>query len=97
MDSPRTRYFCTASAKTRIGMIATVAAALDSLAMRSQHTGDMASAERLLRESSRIWRMKGRNSPSLALTVGHLGTLLRMKGDDDGAEKALGPGESKGA
>ncbi len=68
---------------------ATVAAALDSLAMRSQHTGDMASAERLFRESSRIWRMKGKNSPSLALTAGHLGSLLRIKGDDAGAEAAL--------
>ncbi|HEY2251353.1 MAG TPA: tetratricopeptide repeat protein, partial [Planctomycetaceae bacterium] len=68
---------------------ATVAAALDSLAMRSQHAGDMASAERLFRESSRIWRMKGKNSPSLALTAGHLGSLLKMKGDDIGAEAAL--------
>ena len=68
---------------------ATVAAALDSLAMRSQHAGDMSSAERLFRESSRIWRMKGNNTLSLALTAGHLGTLLRMKGDDAGAEQAL--------
>jgi len=68
---------------------ATVAAALDSLAMRSQHAGDLPSAERLFRESSSIWRMKGKNSPSLALTAGHLGTLLRMKGDDAGAEAAL--------
>jgi serine/threonine protein kinase/Flp pilus assembly protein TadD len=68
---------------------ATVAAALDSLAMRSQHAGDMVSAERLFRESSRLWRMKGNNGLSLALTVGHLGSLLRMKGDDAGAEKAL--------
>jgi tetratricopeptide (TPR) repeat protein len=68
---------------------ATVAAALDSLALRAQHTGDFAAAERLFRESSRIWRMYGANTPSLALTLGHLGTLLRLKGDDTGAEAAL--------
>jgi serine/threonine protein kinase len=68
---------------------ATVAAALDSLAMRSQHTGDLASAESLFRESSRIWRMYGEKTTSLALTLGHLGSLLRLKGDDEGAEAAL--------
>ncbi len=68
---------------------ATVAAALDSLAMRAQHTGDVAAAERLFRESSRIWRMYGAKTPSLALTQGHLGALLRLTGDDAGAETAL--------
>ncbi|MBI3860326.1 MAG: protein kinase, partial [Planctomycetia bacterium] len=68
---------------------ATVAAALDNLAMRAQHTGDVSSAERLYRESSRIWMMYGAKTPSLALTLGHLGSLLRLKGDDTGAEAAL--------
>jgi tetratricopeptide (TPR) repeat protein len=67
----------------------TVAAALDSLAMRMQHAGDLAGAERLYRESERIWRKNGDKSPSLALTLGHLGALLRLKGDDAGAEAAL--------
>jgi serine/threonine protein kinase/tetratricopeptide (TPR) repeat protein len=68
---------------------ATVAAALDNLAMRAQHTGDVAAAERLFRESSRIWRLYGVKMPSLALTLGHLGALLRLTGDDAGAEAAL--------
>jgi tetratricopeptide (TPR) repeat protein len=67
----------------------TVAAALDSLAMRLQHAGDLAGAERLYRESERIWRKNGDKSPSLALTLGHLGALLRLTGDDAAAEAAL--------
>ncbi len=67
----------------------TVAAALDSLAMRLQHSGDLAGAERLYRESERIWRKNGDKTPSLALTLGHLGALLRLTGDDAGAEAAL--------
>jgi serine/threonine protein kinase/tetratricopeptide (TPR) repeat protein len=68
---------------------ATVAAALDCLATRSQQTGDIAAAEQLFRESSRIWRIYGSQSPNLALSLGHLGSLLRSKGDDTGAEAAL--------
>jgi serine/threonine protein kinase/tetratricopeptide (TPR) repeat protein len=68
---------------------ATVAAALDSLAMQWQHAGDSAAAEKLFRESERIWRKTGTNPAKLALTLGHLGALLRSKGDDAGAEAAL--------
>jgi len=41
----------------------TVAAALDSLAMQLQHAGDIPGAERLYRESERIWRKGGGNHP----------------------------------
>jgi tetratricopeptide (TPR) repeat protein len=57
--------------------------------MRLQHAGDLRGAERLYRESERIWRKNAEKSPNLALTLGHLGTLLRLKGDDAGAEKTL--------
>ena len=68
---------------------ATVAAALDSLAMQWQHAGDSAAAEKLYRESEHIWRKTAANPAKLALTLGHLGALLRSKGDDAGAEAAL--------
>ncbi|MBS0263583.1 MAG: tetratricopeptide repeat protein [Planctomycetes bacterium] len=68
---------------------ATVAAALDSLGLRAQRTGDLVTAERLFRESARIWWLHGDNSPNLALTLGHLGGVLRMTGDDSEAESVL--------
>lgn len=68
---------------------ATVAAALEGLALQLQHAGNLASAEQLYRESERIWRSRGDKSPSLALALGRLGSLLRLKGDDSGAEAAL--------
>ena len=69
---------------------ATVAAALDSLALQEQHAGKLSSAERLYRESARIWRNRqGEKDASLAVTLGHLGALLRLTGDDAGAEAAF--------
>jgi len=67
----------------------TVAAALDSLATQRQHAGDLPAAEKLFRESERIWRNSRADPAKLALTLGHLGSLLRLKGDDAGAEQAL--------
>src|SRR5262249_26789573 len=67
----------------------TVAAALDSLAIQRQHAGDLPAAERLYREAERIWRNSKTSPAKLALTLGHLGALLRLKGDDAGGESAL--------
>jgi serine/threonine protein kinase/tetratricopeptide (TPR) repeat protein len=67
----------------------TVAAALDGLAIQRQHAGDFRAAERLYREAEQIWRNSRANPAKLALTLGHLGTLLRQRGDDAGGEAAL--------
>jgi eukaryotic-like serine/threonine-protein kinase len=69
---------------------ATVAAALDSLAMQVQRAGNLQGAEELFEESARIWRkVCGETCPSLGVTLGHVGSLHRLQGDDARAESAL--------
>jgi serine/threonine protein kinase len=69
---------------------ATVAATLSSLALQLQHSGDMAAAERLYRESVGIWRaIYGEKHANVGITLGRLGSLLRSKGDDEAAEQSF--------
>jgi len=69
---------------------ATVAATLSSRALQLQSAGDLEAAERLYKESLRIWREQyGDDNPNVGTTLTRLGVLLMTKGDDLAAEQAL--------
>ena len=68
---------------------ATVAATLSSRAAQLQATSNYEDAERLYRESIRIWADHyGGNHMTNSLTYSRLGTLLHLKGDEPEAEVA---------
>lgn len=68
---------------------ATVAATLSSRAAQLQSTGSYEDAERLYRESIRIWADHyGGTHMTNSVTYSRLGTLLHLKGDEPEAEVA---------
>ena len=69
---------------------ATVAATLGSRALQLQSAGALELAERLYRESLRIWRERGGdNNINVAATLRALGILQLSKGDDRAAEQTF--------
>ena len=69
---------------------ATVAAVLSSRAVQLQTSGDLEGAEKLYRQSLRLWREQmGEDDPNVALVLSRLGILAVTKGDNQAAEAAL--------
>ena len=69
---------------------ATVAAAVNTLAVQLDNSGDFESSEPLYRESLRIWEgIHGREHLNVALTLGRLGGVLRKSGKPEAALATL--------
>ncbi len=69
---------------------ATVAAVLNSISIQLQSAGDYSESEYLLHESIAIWKQtQGPQDSNISVALSRLGSLLALKGDESGAEKAF--------